>query len=363
MNGRPSPSARPASQPGSRTVHIVSRFGTASRGGVERVADLLARSLRADGERVEIIDEARVLPPLLRNPRIAQFVFPVFASVHLSRLRRRDGAFKVISNGSYAAFYPADAVIMHGSASGYVAAMRGRTGRMLGMRLMGKLEVCAMRRSRHVVCVSDALQRYVVSEQGIAPAKCSVAYNGVLVSEAPPAPRFGAGPVRLGFAGRLEYGKGVDFLIDLAQRINGRQDVRLVLAAIGHVPQALRDNPNVDVLQGLGADDMQAFYDRIDVFILPTLFEGFELVTLEALAAGVPVMGRPLGACGLLLERKVPWVARLPDEAGTLLADLGATVTHFRQHADGAAMKAYVKVNFPIEAFCARIKAAAAMEA
>lgn len=327
------------------------------------MADLLVRNLRAQGVSVEMVDEARVLPSFLRNSRFAQFLFPLCASLFLWRSRWSHAGVQVISNGAFAAFYPADVVIMHGSAQGYVAAMQGKTGRMYGMRIMGRMEVQAMRRARKVICVSDDLLDYVVGQQGIEASKCRVAYNGVVVSDGPLVPRFQGPVTRLGFAGRLEYGKGVDYLLALARQMAGRNDVRLVIAAIGEVPGILENHPQVEVMRGLAADDMPQFYAKVDIFILPTLFEGFELVTLEALAAGVPVLGRPLGACGLLLRRQVPWVGRLPDNAATLLACLPQLVQEFHASQDGQAMREYVRVNFSISEFCGNVLAALGVQA
>ena len=43
-------------------------------------------------------------------------------------------------------------------------------------------------------------------------------------------------------------------------------------------------------------DTLPSYYRAADVFVLPTLsIEGFGLVTIEALATGVPVLGTPVG--------------------------------------------------------------------
>lgn len=305
-----------------------------------------------------MIDEALVLPSFVINSRLAQYLFPIFASLHLWWIYLRHPAISVISNGAYAAFYPADVVIMHGSAEGYVAAMKGRTGRMTGMRIMGHLEIWAMRLSRNVICVSDDLRDYVVGHQGIAATKCSVAYNGVELSRIDEVPRLEGPLTRLGFAGRLEYGKGVDYLLTLAHKMKAYDNVRLVIAAIGDVPTVLAQHPQVVIMRDLAADDMHCFYSQVDIFVLPTLFEGFELVTLEALAAGVPVLGRSIGACGLLLRRNLPWVAHLPDDAGCLLKTLPSLVEVLRASIDAPAMRRYVRENFSMSEFCSKVIAA-----
>lgn len=42
--------------------------------------------------------------------------------------------------------------------------------------------------------------------------------------------------------------------------------------------------------------EVAAFYDRSDVFVLPTLYEGYGMVVAEALARGLPVISTPTGA-------------------------------------------------------------------
>ncbi len=51
-------------------------------------------------------------------------------------------------------------------------------------------------------------------------------------------------------------------------------------------------------------DKLPSFYQMADLFILPTKeLEGFGLVTLEALACGLPVLGTPIGATKEILGR------------------------------------------------------------
>ncbi len=51
-------------------------------------------------------------------------------------------------------------------------------------------------------------------------------------------------------------------------------------------------------------DDLPEYYRAADIFLLPTIeLEGFGLVTLEALASGIPVLGTPVGGTQEILSR------------------------------------------------------------
>jgi len=54
-------------------------------------------------------------------------------------------------------------------------------------------------------------------------------------------------------------------------------------------------------------EDLVRYYQAADVFVLPSVaFEGFGLVTLEALACGTPVLGTPVGATPEILRPLAP---------------------------------------------------------
>ncbi len=49
------------------------------------------------------------------------------------------------------------------------------------------------------------------------------------------------------------------------------------------------------ILQDLGFEELAVHYANADAFIFPSLWEGFGLVLLEALASGLPIVSRPVG--------------------------------------------------------------------
>ncbi|WP_139018742.1 glycosyltransferase family 4 protein, partial [Elizabethkingia anophelis] len=53
---------------------------------------------------------------------------------------------------------------------------------------------------------------------------------------------------------------------------------------------------NTSIHVGLTTDKMNEFYNSGDIMYFPSKYEGFEMVTLEALSAGIPVIGNDVGA-------------------------------------------------------------------
>jgi len=76
----------------------------------------------------------------------------------------------------------------------------------------------------------------------------------------------------------------------------------------------------MQVLQDLGFAELAVHYSNADAFIFPSLWEGFGLVLLEALASGLPVVSRPVGGApeviangknGFLYEKEMEAVGAL----------------------------------------------------
>jgi glycosyltransferase involved in cell wall biosynthesis len=98
------------------------------------------------------------------------------------------------------------------------------------------------------------------------------------------------------FVGTLEPRKNLVRLVRAYRRLAARgAPHRLVLGGpIGWQPQALLrelavEGPGEVVMTGkLGPEDLDALYRRAEVFAYPSLYEGFGLPVVEAMARGVP---------------------------------------------------------------------------
>jgi len=80
-------------------------------------------------------------------------------------------------------------------------------------------------------------------------------------------------------------GRDTDTLLPLIDSLNIRQHV--VLA--GQIPKRSPDNTKIDLSQ-LPHKDLVSCYMTSDIFVSPSIIEGFSLVVVEAMAAGLPVV-------------------------------------------------------------------------
>lgn len=110
----------------------------------------------------------------------------------------------------------------------------------------------------------------------------------------------------MGHVGRMAYAKNHEFLLSLFaawRRIH--PDALLLLVGTGEKEQALKDQVQLlgiaDAVRFLGSrDDVHALYQAMDVFVLPSRFEGIPVVGIEAQYAGLPCVfsdGVPREVC------------------------------------------------------------------
>jgi D-inositol-3-phosphate glycosyltransferase len=146
------------------------------------------------------------------------------------------------------------------------------------------------------------------------------------------------------FVGRIEPLKGIDNLLRaIARVLERRPELRahICVPIIGGDPnrireddemirlQTLREELNIeDVVLFLGAKDQDLlpyYYSAADVVVMPSDYESFGMVALEAMACGTPVIASDVGGLAFLIkdERtgyRVP--ARDPEALATKIARL-----------------------------------------
>jgi len=105
----------------------------------------------------------------------------------------------------------------------------------------------------------------------------------------------------VGTVGRLEEQKGQKYLIDAAGRLSREgREATLLLVGSGREEDRLRDQAVRegirDAVLFLGTRrDLPELFRAMDVFAFPSLWEGFPIALLSAMAAGIPVVVTPVG--------------------------------------------------------------------
>jgi glycosyltransferase involved in cell wall biosynthesis len=163
-------------------------------------------------------------------------------------------------------------------------------------RLLAKRRDCT-------VFVSNAVRDDYLGHIKLPDTACRIIYNGVDTRYFTPSgsQHERKGTLRVGVAARLMPQKNLEFLVDAAAD-SGFQRLNTHFYIAGDGP--LRDELTASA-QRKGAadyfhmsgftDDVRDFYRSLDVFVLPSLKEGFSNALLEAMACGLPVVASAVG--------------------------------------------------------------------
>jgi glycosyltransferase involved in cell wall biosynthesis len=162
-------------------------------------------------------------------------------------------------------------------------------------------------RARRVICISHSTAQDVIERLGVAPEKVDVAAAGHDPARFRPLPpgeiavfrREKDLPERFWlFVGTLEPRKNLPTLLQAYAALPARQrpplllgggkgwDYDAIFAAIARLGLA----DSVRWLGFLAADELAHWYNCAEIFVYPSVFEGFGLPVLEAMACGTPVV-------------------------------------------------------------------------
>jgi glycosyltransferase involved in cell wall biosynthesis len=138
-----------------------------------------------------------------------------------------------------------------------------------------------------------------------------------------------AGPLRIVYVGSLDLRKGFVYLLRAGRAIGStRVRIELVGGTGDRGSKALlaRERAGLEVI--LSPGDPVPAYHRAELFVLPSLEDGFGFVTAEAMACGVPVVvTEQCGSAEWVRPGENGWVIPAGDEAALacLLEDVLAS--------------------------------------
>jgi glycosyltransferase involved in cell wall biosynthesis len=180
-------------------------------------------------------------------------------------------------------------------------------------------ETEALAVARHVIVSSPTTARILSAEFGVASARITVAEPGT--ERAHRASGTGR-PLSLLAVGSIIPRKGYDVLVTALAQL-GHFDWQLSIAGSDRLsPETTGDlhrricdlklGTRVRVLGAMSEVELATLYDRADVFVMSSLFEGYGMVLAEAMARGLPIVCTTGGAAA----ETVPEGAALKVPAG-----------------------------------------------
>jgi glycosyltransferase involved in cell wall biosynthesis len=162
----------------------------------------------------------------------------------------------------------------------------------------------AYRLAERIIAVSDPIRRRLIERDGVSPDLIAVVPNTVSPDSDPspePLPAGLRGHPLVGVIARLQPEKGVANFLAAAARVAPLfPKIHFVVAGDGPLREKLAALAE-DL--GLGSrvhflgfrSDASVLMKSLDVLVVPSLTEGSPLVTLEAMAAGTPVVASAVG--------------------------------------------------------------------
>ena len=188
-----------------------------------------------------------------------------------------------------------------------------------------------------LVLVNSEWSKAALVAQGVPAAKLlivPVAYEARITQPRPQVSR--TRPLTVLWLGTVNLRKGIPYLVGAA-RLLQRSDIRFVVAGPLQISREAINSapPNMTFLGRITRDQADGQYRAADVFVLPTISDGFAITQVEAMANGLPVVtthncGEVVtdGVDGLLVPAGDEWalaeaIAKL-DADRELLSEMSA---------------------------------------
>ena len=256
----------------------------------------------------------------------------------LYRLFRRLRPLVVHTHGAEANFC--------GLIAAWLARVPVRIGEEIGMPDHGRRARWTFRAvyllADRVIGISQAVTDWLVASGEVPARKARRMYNPVTLPEFGPGRAGDDGLFRIGFVGRLEQVKNPGVLVAVLGRLR-EAGIPAQLWLIGDGSQRAMLQQQVAAAGLAGwvvfhgyVDDPARLVRQCDLYVQPSLSEGFGLAFVEAMGCGVPVVVTATGGAAEIVDDGVTgWIVSSPEEAILTNALL-------RAHALGPARRASI---------------------
>jgi glycosyltransferase involved in cell wall biosynthesis len=203
--------------------------------------------------------------------------------------------------------------------------------------------------------VSSTWAKRSLIEGGVAEHKIIVVPQGIDLRRFEPAQRaVRSGPLKLVFVGSVSLGKGFQYLLQAMTRIGARHVSLEIVGATGDPwSHRLLRRMSAGLNVALAPGDPIVAYQRGDLFVLPTLHDGFGLVVAEAMACGLPAIATDACGASEWIDDGSGWVIPRGD-GDALVAALDRALT--QRHALAEMGRAARRAIEPLDARSIRLQ-------
>ncbi len=173
-----------------------------------------------------------------------------------------------------------------------------------------------LRRSFASISISKAVANYLKNSGEMSgKQKNHVIYYGMKETSVSPRSKLGvvSGLIQVGTVSRLVSQKNLPLLLGALKELNSLQSPKfhLTIVGSGHLKTELQSlSVNLEIEKMVTwkgqVQEVIPFYRSLDVFVLPSDYEGFGLVLLEAMSQGIPVIARRTSAIPEVMGEKHP---------------------------------------------------------
>ncbi|MBL8210323.1 MAG: glycosyltransferase family 4 protein [Bryobacterales bacterium] len=193
---------------------------------------------------------------------------------------------------------------------------------------------------------ASSFTRATLIENGIPAGRIHVVpYGTDLDRFRPAAVRRGSnGPVQLLFVGSICQRKGISYLLDaFSQLPEGSAQLTICGRVVDDLALFQHNGPAIQVRPNVSDAELLAAYQAADLFVFPSLAEGFGHVLLEAMACGLPVLSTTRTAAPDIVDEQCDGFVVEPGDTGALYQRLQWCVDNrdaLREMRDAARQKA-----------------------
>ena len=163
-----------------------------------------------------------------------------------------------------------------------------------------KLTTDLIRRSYHIVTISNIVKDDVIKRYGVNVAKITVAYPGVDETFTPVGPKHKEKNPYFLFVGALKRGKNIPFALRVFKKFLEKTKKQYNFVLVGG---NYWEDPKIkETIKGLGItnrvklagfvsdEDLRSYYRGAEALLITSLWEGFCLPAAEAMSCGCPVV-------------------------------------------------------------------------